>query len=213
MSTKKTAIITGIIIIMAFAASIYAYPLLPASIASHWGIDGRANGFMNRFWGVFLMPIIMVFFAILFFIIPKLDPLRKNIVAFRKYYDGLVLVFMTFFFYLHYLTISWNLGYRFNFIEVLAPAFAMLWFSLGMALPHIKRNWLMGIRTPWTLSDDHVWEKTHKLGGRLFEISGVLALGGYIFPFAAIWLIIGPMIISAVISIVYSYVLYEKKNK
>ncbi len=213
MSTKKSMIAVGIILLAALAASLYAYPLLPAMIASHWGIDGQANGYMDKFWGVFLFPLIMLICAVLFFVIPKIDPLRENIAGSRKYYDGLIIIFLLFFLYMHCITISWNLGYRFNFTEALSPAFALLWFSMGMALPHIKRNWLIGIRTPWTLSDDHVWDATHKLGGRLFEISGALVLGGFLFPEATLWLVLCPIIISAIIVIMYSYFLYEKQHR
>lgn len=60
---------------------------------------------------------------------------------------------------------------------MLLPAAAMFVFVLGALLPHTERNWFMGIRTPWTISNDIVWNKTHKLGSRLFEIAALFYPG------------------------------------
>jgi uncharacterized membrane protein len=81
---------------------------------------------------------------------------------------------------------------------------------IGIALQHSKRNWFMGIRTPWTLSSDEVWNKTHMVGGHLFQISGIISLLGIIYPQYAFALIIIPVIASAIYAMVYSYFEYSK---
>jgi len=213
MSTRTAIIVTAVIILAAVAVSAYAYPLLPARIASHWGADGQANGTMGKFWGLFLLPLIMLLCAALFFVLPKVDPLKENIALFRKYYDAFIILLMLFFLYLHGATVAWNLGYRFNFSRILAPAFGVLWLSLGIMLPHLKRNWFIGIRTPWTLSSDRVWNATHRLGSTLFKVSGAAALAGIFFADISIWLMLVPIIVSAIVPVIYSYVLYRNEHR
>ena len=76
-----------------------------------------------------------------------------------------------------------------------------------------KRNFFIGIRTPWTLSSDYVWNETHRIGGTLFIISGFLALLGALFPGYALWLLLIPLFASVIFTFVYSYVLYQRETK
>jgi hypothetical protein len=75
-----------------------------------------------------------------------------------------------------------------------------------------KRNWFIGIRTPWTLSSDSVWDKTHKLGGKLFKVSGIIALFGVIFPLFAFYLVIVPVISVAFYTMLFSYLEFRKEE-
>jgi uncharacterized membrane protein len=210
---RKSELIIAVIIILSFAISIYYYPQMPDKIASHWNAQGQVNGYMSKFWGLFLMPIISVGLYLLFILIPKIDPLKSNIQQFRKYYDGFVVLIMVFLFYLHLLTIFWNSGFRFNIITFLSPAFAILFYYAGILIENAKRNWFIGIRTPWTLSSDRVWDKTHKIGGKLFKIAGILVLGAIFFETAAIFFIIVPVIAVSIYTVVYSYIEYKKEMK
>jgi len=74
-------------------------------------------------------------------------------------------------------------------------------------------NWFIGIRTPWTLSSEKVWDKTHKIGGRLFKIAGIIAIGGILFQNYAIFFIIVPILLAAIYSVVFSYIEYQKEIK
>ena len=157
---KSELIAVGIVIIL-FAVGIYMYRQLPDTIASHWNAQGQANRYMSKLWGVFLSPVISVGLVLLLVAIPRIDPLKANIEEFRPFYDRFVVLFMVFFFYFYLLTILWNSGMRYNFVQVLAPAFGGLFYYLGVVIEHAKRNWFVGIRTPWTLSSENVWDKTH----------------------------------------------------
>lgn len=200
------------IIILSFAIGIYYYPQMPEKLASHWNAQGQVNGYTSKFSGLFLMPIISVGMLLLFMLIPRIDPLRSNIRQFRKYFDGFVIMVMVFLFYLYLLTIFWNSGYAFNMIIFLSPAFAILFYYTGILIENAKRNWFIGIRTPWTLSSDKVWDKTNKIGGKLFKIAGLLALLGIFFETHAILIILVPVIIVSIYTVVYSYFEYQKEN-
>jgi uncharacterized membrane protein len=208
---RKSEIIISGIIIISFTIGIYYYPQMPEKLASHWNAQGQVDGYMSKFWGLFLMPIISVGLLLLFILIPRIDPLKSNIQQFREYYDGFVVLIMVFLFYLYLLTIFWNSGYTFNMITFLSPAFAILFYYSGILIENARRNWFIGIRTPWTLSSDKVWDKTHKIGGRLFKIAGILSLLAIFFESYAIYIIIVPVIIVTIYTVLYSYFEYQKE--
>ena len=208
---KSYAIALGIII-LSFILGVYLYPRMPEKMASHWNAQGEVNGYLPKFWSLFLVPLISVGLFLLFTVIPKIDPLKHNIEEFRKYYDGFVVLVILFLFYVHILTILWNMGVKFSIVQMLAPAFAILYYYCGVLSENAKRNWFVGIRTPWTLSSERVWEKTHKIGGKLFKASGVIAFIGTFFQNYALFFILVPVILVAVYTIVYSYVEYRIHN-
>ena len=109
------------------------------------------------------------------------------------------------------MTIAWNLGYQYNFNDFIIPPLAILWYFLGVLLAQAKRNWFIGIRTPWTLSSDQVWESTHQLGAKLFKISAFISLLGLFFKNMAIYFIIVPVVAAALYLIVYSYFKYQRE--
>jgi uncharacterized membrane protein len=210
---RKSYIVLALIILLSFAIGILLYPTMMPYMASHWNIKGEVNGYMPKFWGLFLMPILSLALILLFMLIPKLDPLGRNIEKFRNYYDTFVVLIISFLFYLHIITIFWNLGAKFDMNRLLSPAIAILFFYCGILLYHAKRNWSVGIRTAWTLSSDYVWNKTHKLGGKLFAIAGLICLLGVVFPRYAFLFILVPILSAAIISVLYSYILFTREKK
>lgn len=209
---RSEIIILGIIVVSSLIG-MYFYPRMPGAIASHWNIRGEVDGYMSKFWGLFLMPLISLCLLLLFVLIPKIDPLKGNIEKFRNYYDGFIVLMIVFLFYVYLLTIFWNVGLRFNMIQLLAPAFGILFYYCGILIENAKRNWFIGIRTPWTLSSDKIWEKTHKIGGRLFKITGVVGLLGVLFHDYAMLFILMPVILITAYTVLYSYFEYQKETR
>lgn len=212
MSTKLTYIIIIGLILVSAALSIYFYPSLPGQMASHWNAAGKVDGYTDKFWGAFLFPMLISILFIIFFIAPKIDPLQENIKKFRKEYNLLILFIIIFLLFFNALTFLWNIGLRFEFSRFAAMATGILFFIIGLILPKTKPNWFMGIRTPWTISSENVWKKTHRLGGLLFKISGVLALIGALLPSKAFFITIIPIIASSLWVIIYSYLEYRKEK-
>ncbi len=210
---RKAEIIVIIIILVSIAVGIYLYPKMPERIASHWNAQGKVDGYMSKFWGLFIMPIISIGLFLFFIAIPRIDPLKTNIEKFRGYFDTFIVLFFAFLFYLYLLTIFWNIGLRFGMIQLLSPAFGILFYYGGILIENAKRNWFIGIRTPWTLSSDTVWEKTHKVGARLFKIVAVICLFGIFFPRSAIFFVLIPIILVVIYTIIYSYVKYQRETK
>ncbi len=207
---RKSTTIIFLIILASFVVSLYFYSQMPERMVSHWGFNNQPNGSSPKFLGLFIMPIISLILFLFFISIPKIDPLKANIEKFRKYYDWFIAIFILFFFYIHLLRILWNIGARFDMGQMMIPAMAILFYFCGVLIEKSKRNWFIGIRTPWTLSSDIVWEKTHKIGGKLFKVSGIICLMGIFFPKQAFFFIIIPIIFSALYSVFYSYFEHKK---
>ena len=215
MSTRTTIFVTVLLIAFAVAFSLSVYSRLPDQMASHWNTANQVDGYISRFWGAFLMPMISAAMLLLFLVIPGIDPLKANIAQFREYFNAFIALIIVFMVYMHVLTVLWNLGYdQFNMGTAMLPAMGLLFVFAGVMMRKAKRNFFIGIRTPWTLSSDRVWEETHRLGVVLFMISGALAfIGGLFGGTTAFWLMFIPIMGSTLFLLVYSYVLYRRETR
>ncbi|MBI5254487.1 SdpI family protein [Candidatus Falkowbacteria bacterium] len=212
MKLKFSEAVALFLVVMSFFVGVYFYPMLPDKVASHWGIGGEVDGYISKFWGAYLMPIIGAILWILFLVIPRIDPKKHNIEKFRKHFDRFIVLLFLFLIYIYGLTLAWNLGVRFSLIQWMSPALAILFFSAGVLVSNAEPNWSIGIRTPWTLSCEKVWKKTHKTGGVLFKICGAMALLGMVWPMYAVWFVLAPILIAAVFTVVQSYVEYHREH-
>jgi len=215
MTTRTTTILVLLMILGATVAGLLLWNCLPDPMASHWNVNDQVDGYMPKFWGVFLMPLIVLGMSLLFLVIPNIDPLKANIAKFREAFNLFIVLIVAFMLYIHGLTLAWSLGYTgFRMSASMLPAMGLLFIFVGFLLRKAKRNFFIGIRTPWTLSSDYVWDKTHQLGAVLFMASGVLALVGGIFGgTTAFWFLFAPLIGSTLFLLVYSYVLYQRETK
>jgi len=182
MNKQHVLILTALIVLASVILGVLAYPHLPETTASHWDELGNPNGYMSRFWLVALIPLLIAGLTAMLMVLPGIDPLRKNITSFQNEYNQFIVFFGLFMLYIHTLSIFWNLGYKFNLSRLATPGMGLFIFFVGTMVEKAKRNFFIGIRTPWTLSSDSVWDKTHWLGGKLFKASGLLALARVHLP-------------------------------
>jgi uncharacterized membrane protein len=214
MSTKTTIVITLLLIAASLIAGWLLWDKLPDQMASHWNANDEVDGYMPRLWGVMLMPLITTGMFLLFIFLPGMDPLKANIARFRDSFNLFIVFITAFMLYVHGLTLAWSLGYRFQMSSALLPTMGLLFIVVGYMLRQAKRNFFIGIRTPWTLSSDTVWDKTHRVGSVLFIASGVFAIiGGFFGGMTAFWLMFVPLIGSTIFLMIYSYVLYRNEIK
>ncbi len=92
------------------------------------------------------------------------------------------------------------------------PSLGFLIFYIGILLENAKQNWFIGIRTPWTLSSEAVWEKTHRIGGKLFKAAGVITVLGIFIQRYAVHLIIGTLVLITLYTMLFSYLEYQKEQ-
>jgi uncharacterized membrane protein len=212
MSTKLTLILSISLVVIGTLVGVLLWQQFPEQMASHWNAQDQVDGTISRFWGVFLMPLVCAALLLLFLVIPQIDPLKKNIAAFRGTFNLFIVFILGFMVYVHLLTLVYNLGYHFAMSKALLPAMGGLVYLAGELIAKAKRNWFIGIRTPWTLSSDSVWAQTHKLGAILFKACAVLIVIGALLGGAWTWLGFAPILASALFLVVYSYVLYRRET-
>ncbi len=212
-TVRRSEVVALALIVASAAVGAYFYPQLPERIASHWNAAGQVDGYMSKFAGLVVLPLVSFGVLLLLVVVPRVDPLRANIEVFRRYYDWLVVLLIAFLSYVYLLTIIWNLSTGFEILQFLAPAVGVLFYFIGILMGQSKRNWSIGIRTPWTLSSDRVWEATHKLGGKLFKVAGVVAVLGAFFPESTVLFIVVPVLFVAAYTTAFSYAEYRKEKK
>jgi uncharacterized membrane protein len=212
LTTKTAFILILLLAAIMFGVGLYSYPRLGDQVITHWDAQGEPNGYGTPFEGAFLLPLMALGLGLILLGLPEIDPLKKNIQLFRKDYNGFVVAFMGFFLYLDVVTILINLGVPLNMNRMLVPGIGIFLYYAGVLISKARRNFFIGIRTPWTLSSDTVWEKTHRLGGVLFKAVGIITLLGFFFPDYAIWLMIVPLMVVTVFITVYSYFEFRYEN-
>ncbi|MEM5777372.1 MAG: DUF1648 domain-containing protein [Candidatus Aenigmatarchaeota archaeon] len=202
-----------IFVITSFVIAFYFYPQMPDMMASHWNIKGDVDGYMKKQFALFLFPFLFFILGFLFMLIPKIDPLKDNIKKFSKYYEGFIIIFFLVMYAFYLQMILWNINIKIKPNEIFPVVFFILFYYTSILLEKTKQNWFIGIKTPWTLSDKRVWEKTHKIGSNLFRVAAVIALVGIFFENYSIFFVIIPPIFVIIYTFFYSYFEYKKIKK
>ncbi len=203
------------LLILSIFLGVYFYQHFPATVPIHWNWQGEVDSYGSAAFGAFLLPGVMLVMYLLFLVLPYFDPKKERYADFVEAYHNFKDLLIIFFFSIFWLTGLAGLGYDININLALPIILGLLFIGLGSLLRKIKMNWFLGIRTPWTLSSEEVWNKTHRAAGPVFMISGLLIiLTSFIEPCSRIILFI-LAILSPVIGLpAYSYILFRReKNK
>jgi uncharacterized membrane protein len=188
--------------------------MLPERIATHWGADGQPDDWSSRAFGAWLMPGIMLGVWLLLRLLPRIDPKGENYARFQGTFAAIIAMVVAFMGLVQVAIVGTALGWPISINRVIPLGVGGLFLGLGNLLPRVRPTWFVGIRTPWTLSSDRVWERTHRLGGMLFMISGVVIIAAGFGPQRLlIPAIAAAVVLSAVTPIVYSFVIWRKERK
>jgi len=209
---KYRAVIFWSIVLASLVLGIAFHGSMPWRIASHWNALGEADDTMSRDLGAFLLPGVMALIAVLALVIPRIDPFAANIALFRKYFDVLMLLILGFMFVAHLFVLLWNTGTRIDPHLVFPAGIAALFYYVGVICGVARRNWFVGIRTPWTLSSDRVWEKTHARAAPLFKISALVIFGGAFMGDLAMVAFLLPIVVLIPYLVLYSYLEYRREH-
>src|SRR6267378_1495016 len=170
-----------LIVAAAVIASAVVYPRLPERIPTHWELSAHPsgtvptpNGGSSRLWGAWALPVFLLGMWALVIILPKIDPRGSNYAKFGGTFEGIIVSIMLFMLGMHIIILGAALGYPVAMDRVFPVGLGVLFIVIGNLLPRARPNWFVGIRTPWTLSSDRVWEKTHRFGGHVFVAGGVI---------------------------------------
>ena len=202
------------IIAIAWAVSFALFDRLPERIPTHWGLAGEVDGWSNRTMGAFGLPALMLLTWALCYWLPAIDPRRANYARFRETYDIVVAAILALLLVVHGCVLAAGLGADVPTPMIIPLAVGALLIIIGNLLPRARPNWFFGIRTPWTLSNDRVWSRTHRLGGRVMVVAGiVVALSAFVTaPWSAV-LIPVSAVGAALIPVVYSYVAWRGEQR
>lgn len=210
MTLRRSYLVAAALVALSALASVLAYPEMPARMATHWNAAGEVDGQMPKLYALALLPGLSAALLGLFALLPRIDPRGENVARFREQYDTFLVVLTAFLAYIHLLVLAANAGYEFGMIQALSPAVGALVYYVGVLSEHAEPNWFVGIRTPWTLSDERVWKRTHERAAPLFKLAGGVAVLGALAPSYAELLIVAPLAAVALYTTVYSYVAYRR---
>lgn len=198
------------LIVLSFGIGVFVFPFLPQTIPVHWNAQGFADAFGPSWSGVFVFPALMVFVFALFLVIPKIEVFKKNLLAFQKEYWVLAAVLEAFFLLFFLATLAPNFGFEFNMVFFITILIGFLFIAIGFLMPRFKRNFFVGIRTPWTLASDKVWKKTHEFGGKAFILAGIICLASLLIPAYSLMVSIAAALFAAAAAVIYSYLEFRK---
>ncbi len=196
---------------LSFFVGILVYDKMPQSMATHWNLQGEVDGYLPRFWGVFILPLLLAGLDALYILIPRWGSLKENIRSFITYYHLFAIFSLVFIFGVYIQILLWNVGIEISFFVTLPFGLGLLFFFLGILCENTRRNWFIGIRTPWTIQSPSVWRKTNRLAGTLLKLCGGISFLGIIFNKYGFFFMFVPITLTAALSILYSYVEYQKE--
>jgi uncharacterized membrane protein len=203
--------IPPVIVVIAVIASIVVYPALPERMPTHWNMSGQPDGWSSRLWGAWMIPLLMSVIWLIMRALPHIDPRRANYAKFAGMYDALIIATMVFMLGAHVLVLVAAQGTPVAMGRIIIAGVGAFFIVTGVLLPRVHPNWFIGIRTPWTLSSNRSWEKTHKAGGPLFVLAGAMTLAfSAVAPGAATWVLFVSVTAVVVYLFAYSYLVWKK---
>ncbi|MDD3284233.1 MAG: SdpI family protein [Patescibacteria group bacterium] len=209
----KTEILPILCVIFSGVSSIMLYPKMPEKIPIHWNFRGEIDNWGNSFSHVIAINAMIIGIYLMFIFMPYLDPKKERYEQFEKIYHIIKNVLMIFLTGILFMTNLSAIGYPINVALYIPIAVGILFIILGNYMGKIKPNWFVGIRTPWTLSSEETWNKSHRLSGKIFMLSGFLiAINGFLPEILRLPVFIFAIVIILFGTLVGSYIIY-RKNK
>ena len=204
---KFNIIISSIITLLPMIFGFIVWSRLPENIATSFGWNGEPTGYSSKLFAVVGLPAILTIVNLICIIATNADPRKKNI---DNKVISVVISIIPICSLICGVCIYGNaLGYRVNVENIMFVFVGVVIFVLGFILPKCKQNYTIGIRLPWTLHDEENWNKTHKLAGKLWIISGIVMTVAGLLKFTILFMI--TIFVIVIIPTVYSYLLYRSK--
>ena len=202
------------IIAIQIIVGVYGLVVLPDTVPIHWGANGQPNGYGPKWIDTLLFPLISIGVYILVRVLIAAGPRlggRESTAANLKVVKIILVGVMLFMLIIQLSTIALGLGFGFDITMIVTLALSVLFIFLGNYMGKLRRNFWAGIRTPWTLTNAVVWERTHRLGGWLFVAVGLIGIPCSFIPALRLWGLIVPLIAVCVFLYIYSYVCYRQQ--
>ena len=206
---KATLILTSIVLLIPVVIGLILWDQLPEQIPSHWGINGEVDGWSSKPFAVFGFPCILLTLHWICVLASSADPKAKD--YHPKMFHLVLWICPVLSLVLNALVYATALGYPLD-VEIIMPLLVgMMFIIVGNLLPKCRQSYTMGIKLPWTLHNEENWNKTHRLGGKIWVIGGIITMStAFIGSF---WILLGVLIVMVAAPTIYSYCLYRKQGK
>ena len=210
---KTTIIVTTLITLLPIVFGLIIWKKLPEQIATHWGADGQADGYSGKAFAVFGMPCILAALQLFVSFITLNDPKRRNI--HKKPLTLVLWIIPVMSVLMNCMTYAVALGMKVDVGIIVSILIGLLFIILGNYMPKLQQNYTVGIRIPWTLNSTENWNRTHRLGGKMFILGGFLLiitgfLGSVTGDFGALAAVIAIALICTGVPAVYSFWLFKR---
>jgi uncharacterized membrane protein len=197
-----------VFLLIALIAAAWLYPQLPAQVPVHWNIHGQVDRYGPRFWVAALPTLMILVVTALMVLLPAISPRKFEIAPFAQVYTIMMLATHVVVLVLGVSVLLAGAGYAVPIPTIAMLLLGALSMVIGNYTGKLRKNFFVGIRTPWTLSSDAVWERTHRLAGWLFMLGGLVAIVATLVgvPF---WVAVAAVPAAGLIACVYSYFIYR----
>jgi len=213
MNVKPLLIMNAIVIIAMLALSAWVWPSIPdaAQLPVHWNLDGEPDRFGSKWEALLALPIVAVVLTAIFLVLPYFDPRRENLARSAKLWNAAAIGAVLLIAGLHVFLVLGATNQIADIKNYLVIGISALFILLGNYLGKSRSNWFAGVRTPWTMSSDYAWEKTHRWAGRLFVLTGVVTLLAWLVTDVKIaaYVMIGSIVATSLASVVLSYIFWR----
>ena len=207
--TRQYYLGAGAVLLAVLAGTVVAYPHLPETIPLHWDAHGQVNGWGPK-WSLFLMgPGAIVFVMLIFSALPWLSPKKFEVDSFRATYLYIMVALVAMLAYIQLLQLAAGLEVALDMTRAIMGGISLLDALLGNVLGKVRRNFYIGVRTPWTIASEPVWNATHRLAAKTFFAGGIAGLALSILK-APLWLPLAAILTGALVPGVYSLILYKR---
>ncbi len=213
MKTLKNDWLIWTIILAPYILVAWFWKQFPEQVPTHFGVDGEPDDYSSKVVGLIIFPAINIALYFLFLVLPKIDPRKKNYPLFEEKYKVFRQITHSFLSYMLVITIFYSLGYHFSISMMAIYGILVMFLIIGNMMGNIRANFFLGIRTPWTLSSEEVWTKTHRFAAKLWVALTLLTMILIAFlPKSEI--VFGIYIgIITVVPVAFSYLEYKKLGK
>nr|WP_312578093.1 SdpI family protein [Sedimentibacter sp.] len=210
---KQENIKLWILFAVTIIIGLVSYRYLPEQIPMHFDIAGNVDRYGGRIQ-IFLSPLIIFFMIIVAEVARNVDPKKNSYNKFNKQYYLIFFIVSLLMLGIQLYTLAFSFNMNVVSISLLMPfAVGLLFTIIGNSMPKFKQNFYAGIRTSWTLSDEEVWVKTHRFGGKIWFVGGILMMISSILPDNIKMIsFFGIVILLAIAPVGYSYIIYKKKH-
>ena len=211
---RPPLVVSGVALVFELAIAAYGYSRMPPGtrVAIHWDAAGHPNGYGDALWAFSLTPVLTVLISALLAYLPSIEPRRRNLQRSSSAYVAVWISIVMFVAAVQAAVVLSAVGAARSEIvaQVVPGAIGLMLAVIGNYLGKVRSNFFFGIRTPWTLSSERSWNRTHRLGGRLFVAVGLAAVAGSAFPRVGVIVLVVGLTAAIVVIFVYSYVEWNR---